>query len=77
MNGGPLILTPFIKAGRIEEAKRAALVKLDARGPKVISYSGYLTVDPVHNGNLFFWFFPAMVSLDIPTTDMHLIAFHF
>ena len=26
------------------------------------SYSGLLTVDPAHNGNMFFWFFPALES---------------
>ena len=26
---------------------------------EVESYSGFLTVDPSNNGNMFFWFFPA------------------
>ena len=26
------------------------------------SYSGLLTVDPTNNGNMFFWFFPALES---------------
>ncbi|XP_014368489.2 venom serine carboxypeptidase-like [Papilio machaon] len=53
----PLILTPFIEQGRIDEAKNASLVN-----PEMFlgftSYSGYLTVNKTYNSNMFFWFFP-------------------
>lgn len=32
-------------------------------GSNVESYAGYLTVNKTYNSNLFFWFFPAQVSL--------------
>ena len=59
--GSPLFLTPLLKAGKIKEAQKAATVNLV--GPEVKSYSGYFTVGLDKCGsNLFFWFFPAMVS---------------
>lgn len=61
--GEPLILTPFIEAGKIEEAQNLSFAKFN--GFKDIqSYSGYFTVNKEHNSNLFFWFFPAMVNPD-------------
>ncbi|XP_032903296.1 probable serine carboxypeptidase CPVL [Amblyraja radiata] len=56
--GKPLFLTPYLESGQIEKARELSLVgPLD--GPRVKSYSGYLTVNKTHNSNLFFWFFPA------------------
>ena len=57
----PLFLTPLIEAGRLEEARSAALV--DAlTGPSIESYAGYLTVNkPACGSNMFFWYFPAKV----------------
>lgn len=56
--GKPLLLTPYLEGGRIEEARKLSLV--DALpGANVKSFSGYLTVNKTYNSNLFFWFFPA------------------
>lgn len=55
---GALLLTPMIRSGRIDEARAAC--KVEPMKAAIESYSGYLTVDEVHNSNLFFWFFPAM-----------------
>lgn len=54
-------LTPLIENGKIEEARAKALVQHKEMGD-ISSYSGYLTVNKEYNSNLFFWFFPAMVS---------------
>lgn len=57
-NNAPLFLTPFIKAGKIEEGRHAARVQLV--GPDIESYAGYLTVNnPNCGSNMFFWYFPA------------------
>lgn len=67
----PLLLTPLLSAGRVEDARKLALVKLrnvtsgssvgDTLPVEVISYSGLLTVDDACHSTIFFWFFPAMV----------------
>ncbi|KAK5644823.1 hypothetical protein RI129_006123 [Pyrocoelia pectoralis] len=54
----PLILTPLIKSGKIQEAQNAAEVKFNEFG-NVQSYAGYFTVNEEHNSNMFFWFFPS------------------
>lgn len=61
---GALYLTPMIRDGRADEARVACKVILPVRSngtPAVAvdSCAGYLTVDDVHDSNLFFWFFPA------------------
>mgnify|MGYP001138158519 FL=1 len=56
--GEPLFLTPYIEAGKIEEARNLSRVNL-APDYTYPSYSGYLTVNKTHDSNLFFWFFPA------------------
>uniref|UniRef100_A0A8C2H302 Probable serine carboxypeptidase CPVL n=1 Tax=Cyprinus carpio TaxID=7962 RepID=A0A8C2H302_CYPCA len=56
--GKPLMLTPYLEEGKIEEAKKLSLVG-PLPGASVKSYSGYLTVNKTYNSNLFFWFFPA------------------
>lgn len=58
--GEALFLTPLIEAGNIQEAQDLAKVGNISEIP---SYSGFLTVNPDFNSNLFFWFFPAEVSL--------------
>ncbi|VVC29665.1 Serine carboxypeptidase, serine active site,Serine carboxypeptidases, histidine active [Cinara cedri] len=56
-----LKLTPMIRAGHIIEARKACKVEgLSEKVKSIESYSGHLTVDDIHNSNLFFWFFPAM-----------------
>uniref|UniRef100_A0A1B0DJ25 Carboxypeptidase n=2 Tax=Phlebotomus papatasi TaxID=29031 RepID=A0A1B0DJ25_PHLPP len=59
--GEPLFLTPLIHSGQLDEARNLSIV----RHPEMNfapSHSGYLTVDPKTNSNLFFWYFPAKVS---------------
>nr|AEE62766.1 unknown [Dendroctonus ponderosae] len=54
----PLILTPFINEGRIEEAQQAARVQ-SSLFHDVVSYAGYFTVDERFDSNLWFWYFPS------------------
>lgn len=61
--GVPLILTPYIKKGQIEEAREAASVDhAELTELNITSYAAYLTVDQAYNSNLFFWYFPAKVD---------------
>ncbi|RUS88673.1 hypothetical protein EGW08_003568 [Elysia chlorotica] len=53
----PLLLSSFLKSGKIKDAEKESRVKL--HGVDLDSYSGYITVDKEHDKNLFFWFFPA------------------
>lgn len=57
--GDPLFLTPFLEAGRIEEARNLSLVQL-ADINYVTSYTGFFTVDKQYNSNIFFWYFEAV-----------------
>jgi len=60
--GEPLFLTPYIEAGDVETARSLARVDatlLEGAHSDIESYAGFLTVDAVNNGNMFFWFFPA------------------
>ncbi|XP_068223803.1 probable serine carboxypeptidase CPVL [Palaemon carinicauda] len=60
--GDPLFLTPYIKAGKIKEARSLSKVGLGYhRGH---SFSGLLTVNEEYNSNLFFWFFAAKIRSD-------------
>ena len=61
--GAPLFLTPLIESGKIEEARLKATVQHKEMN-NIKSYSGYFTVNKEYNSNLFFWFFPAVVSND-------------
>lgn len=56
LTGKPLILTTYIKNGRLEEGRRAAEVTPII--PGIRSYSGFLTVNKTHNSHMFFWYFP-------------------
>ncbi|XP_034951298.1 venom serine carboxypeptidase [Chelonus insularis] len=59
--GSPLFLTPYIKDGKIDEARKQATVQ----HPQMLdvgSYAGYLTVNEGYNSNMFFWFFPAKMN---------------
>lgn len=56
----PLILTPLIKKGEIDLARKKAEVRHQEM-KDVSSYAGYLTVNKEYNSNLFFWFFKAQV----------------
>lgn len=66
-----LYLSPLIKEGRIEEARKLAVVTypnhadfLVPESEFPVSYSGYVTVNEEFGNNLFFWFIPAKVILD-------------
>ncbi|XP_066250446.1 vitellogenic carboxypeptidase-like [Euwallacea similis] len=56
--GEPLILTPYLEEGKIEEAQKAAKVEHSSFG-NIESYAGYFTVDAVYDSNIWFWFFPS------------------
>lgn len=56
-NGEPLILTPYLEAGKIKEAQTAARVN-HSRILGFESYSGFFTVDKKFNSTMFFWYFP-------------------
>jgi vitellogenic carboxypeptidase-like protein len=56
---GPLLITPFLKAGKdVKEIQKMAAIDLpdlkDFPG-----YSGFITVNESTNANMFFWYFPA------------------
>ncbi|KAL0268026.1 UNVERIFIED_CONTAM: hypothetical protein PYX00_010115 [Menopon gallinae] len=57
----PLILTPFIESGKIEEARQKALVT--QLTPNITSYAGFFNVDKKCDSNLFFWFFPSQSNM--------------
>ena len=66
--GDPLYLTPFLAAGDVEGARAAAAVDSTAlvgqeEAEPVESYSGFITVDEETESNMFFWYFPASVSV--------------
>ncbi|XP_058458316.1 vitellogenic carboxypeptidase-like [Malaya genurostris] len=56
-NGEPLMLTPFLEAGKIKEAQTASRVN-HSRIVGFESYSGFFTVDKHFNSSMFFWYFP-------------------
>lgn len=60
--GEALFLTPLIEAGKLAEARSRCAVDGLPGVPKFNSCAGFLTVDKRHNGNMFFWFIPAMVN---------------
>ncbi len=57
-----LLLTPYIESNRLVEAKRLSAVTDLFPDSHIKSYSGFLTVDKEFNSNLFFWFFPSLVT---------------
>lgn len=69
----PLLLSPYIRSNKIDEAQKAARVENLPNAPKILSYSGYITVNEKTNSNLFFWFFPSKVNnffLDSTTSSI-------
>ena len=56
--GEPVHLTPFIKQGRLLEARAKAKVQ-GMPWQNLISFAGFLTVNQKYNSNLYFWFFPS------------------
>lgn len=59
--GAPLILTPLIEQGKIQEAVKASEVNFNGF-KNVKSYAGYLTVNKNYNSNMFFWYFPSATN---------------
>lgn len=55
---GSLLLTPYLKEERVQDARKDAEVHLDVF-QDITSYSGYFTVNETTSSNLFFWFFPS------------------
>lgn len=56
--GTPLIVTPYLKTGKADEARKLAHVSFPDQN-FVNSYSGYFTVNKTANSNMFFWYFEA------------------
>lgn len=63
--GQALFLTPLIKDGKLDEAKSKSKVGPLGADYEVPGYSGYITVNPQYNSNLFFWFVPSLVSVHV------------
>ncbi len=57
-----LYLTPYIDAGKLKEGRELSEVKNLPKNVTIKSFSGFLTVNKKYNSNIFFWFFPALVS---------------
>ncbi|RZF45367.1 hypothetical protein LSTR_LSTR002810 [Laodelphax striatellus] len=53
--GEPLMLTPYIEDGRLDEGRRKA--EVPPFNGQVKSYAGFITVNKEFQSNLFFWFF--------------------
>ena len=65
-NSGALLLTPYIDAGKLSEGRQLSAVKRMPNGaPQLESFSGFFTVNKTYNSNMFFWFFPALVSFEM------------
>ncbi|XP_070394210.1 venom serine carboxypeptidase-like isoform X4 [Dermacentor albipictus] len=62
--GQALFLTPLIKDGKLDEAKSKSKVGPLGADYEVPGYSGYITVNPQYNSNLFFWFVPSLSDPD-------------
>lgn len=59
-NSDRLIVTPYITRGEVDLARNLSRVSNFTR---VQSYAGFFNVHPTYNSNLFWWFFPAAVSM--------------
>lgn len=65
-----LILTPYLKNGKVEEAKKLSYVNMDSIIENITSYAGYITVDETFNSNTWFWYFAAE---EVPVEEAPLI----
>jgi len=70
-----LLLTPLIEAGNISKAQKLARVNNLLPNDHVSSYSGFITVNKMYNTNLFFWYFPAIVSSILQVAEVRSIAY--
>ncbi|GJQ71733.1 hypothetical protein Trydic_g11426 [Trypoxylus dichotomus] len=60
----PLVLTELINKGEIAEAQSKAFVQIeDFRD--IISYAGFLQVSKEYDSNLFFWYFPSQLNVNL------------
>lgn len=59
--GQPLFLTPYLKRGAADEARRLARVPF-TDSLQVRSYAGFFTVNETHQSNQFAWYFPALAA---------------
>lgn len=64
--GNPLILTPFLENGQIDQAKDLAQVRGISEDLGIQTYSGFFTVNKTYDSNLFFWYAPSKFSPDAP-----------
>ncbi|KAH7951187.1 hypothetical protein HPB52_006244 [Rhipicephalus sanguineus] len=62
--GEALFLTPLIEEGKLDEAKSKSKVGTLGADKEVPGHSGYITVNPKYNSNLFFWFVPSLSDPD-------------
>lgn len=60
--GEPVFLTKYIESGDIGKAREKSRTGSLPDAPELLSYSGFFTVNKKYNSNIFFWFFPALVS---------------
>ena len=72
-----LYLTPYIESNRTEEARNLSAVRDLPNAPQIQSYSGFITVEKEYNSNLFFWFFPSLVSENIHAFDISDLCFNY
>ncbi|CAL8073068.1 unnamed protein product [Orchesella dallaii] len=61
---GQLLLTPYIQAGRMDEARDASRVSNLSTNFDIESYSGFITINEELSSNIFFWYFPPSASED-------------
>ncbi|KAF2347083.1 Peptidase S10 serine carboxypeptidase, partial [Trinorchestia longiramus] len=60
--GDPLYISPFLKQGKIKEARNLSRVQLPNDSGDTLSFSGYFNVDEENESEMFFWFFPAKTT---------------
>jgi vitellogenic carboxypeptidase-like protein len=70
--GDPLFLSPLIESGKIDLARKKAMVQHKEMND-ISSYAGYLTVNKIYNSNIYFWFFPSKVIIFIIIYKFHFI----
>ncbi|KAH6937443.1 hypothetical protein HPB50_000482 [Hyalomma asiaticum] len=67
----PLYLTPYIVQGKVRDARERSRVGAISGSPDIESYAGFLTVRERQSNHLFFWFFPAIVSIQAAPAKGH------
>ena len=59
----PCLLTPYIVSGELALGRNLSRVVGLEPMKNVESYAGFFTINETHNSNMFFWYFPAEVSI--------------